>query len=127
MEPDHPINDDMQVDLNMSVESINLKNGLLLAVPVIALGYQPSMRHKMNTFIDGIFKNVLKFCTVCKERWFTEVIHHYNAVPYECTRYLKEIKESVMNIINFVNKDCLDDGKQLELINKIIEMAVVDP
>ena len=25
------------------------------------------------------------------------------------------------------NKDCLDDGKQLELINKIIEMAVVEP
>jgi hypothetical protein len=24
-----------------------------------------------------------------------------------------------------LNKDCLDDGKQLELINKIIEMAVV--
>ena len=26
-----------------------------------------------------------------------------------------------------LNKDCLDDGKQLELINKIIEMAVVEP
>jgi hypothetical protein len=26
-----------------------------------------------------------------------------------------------------LNRDCLDDGKQLELINKIIEMAVVDP
>ena len=25
MEPDHPINDDMQVDFNMSVESVNLK------------------------------------------------------------------------------------------------------
>ena len=25
------------------------------------------------------------------------------------------------------NRDCLDDGKQLELINKIIEMAVVEP
>jgi hypothetical protein len=26
-----------------------------------------------------------------------------------------------------LNRDCLDDGKQLELINKIIEMAVVEP
>ena len=25
------------------------------------------------------------------------------------------------------NKDCLDDGKQLELINKIIEMATIEP
>lgn len=25
------------------------------------------------------------------------------------------------------NKDCLDDGKQLELINKIIEMVAIDP
>ena len=64
MEPDHPINDDMQVDLNMSVESINIKIGVLLAVPVIALGNQPSMRHTINSFIDGMFKNVLKFCTV---------------------------------------------------------------
>jgi hypothetical protein len=26
-----------------------------------------------------------------------------------------------------LNRDCLDDGKQLELINKIIEMAIVEP
>ena len=26
-----------------------------------------------------------------------------------------------------LQKDCLDDGKQLELINKIIDMVMIDP
>ena len=106
IEPAHPIHDDMQVGFNVSVESVNLKNDLLLAasgvVPVIALGNQPSMRHTMNNFIDGIFKNVLKLCTVCKKRWFSEAIHLDNAMPFECTRCLKEKKESLKNNINFV-------------------------
>lgn len=85
-------NEVVQLDVNMAVESVNLKNDLDLAAsgikPIVPLCNQPAMRSTMNTFVDGIFKNVLKYCIVCKENWFREDIGH--EVHNECLRCTKE-------------------------------------
>ena len=101
---DPMFNEVIQLGLNLTEESTNLKNDLNLAAsgvePVISLCNQPVMRSTMNTFIDGIFKSVLKHCNVCHENWFNEVsdIEVHN----DCNRCNKEKKECAKNDIQFV-------------------------
>ena len=58
----------------------------------------------MNTFINNIFSNVLRLCTVCKENWFAVLSIDENVMPYECVRCLKEKKESGKKNVVFVKK-----------------------
>ena len=100
------VDDVIQLGLNMTEERIKLYNDLNLAasgiVPDTLLSNQPSIIHSMNTFIENIFKNVLKFCTVCKENWFTVISIDDSVIPYECLRCLKEKKNSVKKNVVFV-------------------------
>ena len=102
----------IQVDVILPVESINLRNDLELAAsgiePIVSLCNQPAMRSTMNTFVDGIFKNVLKHCIVCKENWFKEL--NDNDTYNECLRCTKEKKECVKKNIDFVGSMSSDNN-----------------
>ena len=102
----------IQADVDLSVESVNLRNDLDLAAsgiePIVSLCNQPAMRSTLNTFVDGIFKNVLKHCIVCKENWFSEVIG--NEIHNECLRCTKEKNECVKENAIFVGSMSSDNN-----------------
>jgi actin-related protein len=95
------VNDVIQLPINMTDASLQLRNALHLAasgvVPCIYLEKQPAMLHTMNTFVDSIYKSNLKYCTICNENWFPGNKCDDDNISYVCCRCVKEKKISYEN------------------------------
>jgi hypothetical protein len=90
------VNDVIQLPINMTDASLQLRNALHLAasgvVPCISLEEEPAMLHTMNIFVDDIYKNKLKYCTICNENWFPGNKCDDDNISYVCCRCVKEKK-----------------------------------
>ena len=126
---------DVQLGINMIDASVQLHNALRLAasgvVPCISLEKQHAMLHTMNMFVDGIYKNNLKYCTICNEDWFHGNKCDDDNISYVCCRCVKERKLSDdndnvifvgsmsaandMNPFNNINQVALNEHDDLEL------------
>ena len=126
---------DVQLGINMIDASVQLHNALHLAasgvVPCISLEKQHAMLHTMNMFVDGIYKNNLKYCTICNEDWFHGNKCDDDNISYVCCRCIKEEKwvydnnniifvgsmsaANDMNPFHHINQVALNEHNDLEL------------
>ena len=100
-------------------------------VPCISLEKQPAMLHTMNMFVDGIYKNNLKHCTICNEKRFHGNKCDDDNISYVCCRRVKEKKLSDdnnnvifvgsmsaannMNPFHHISQEALNEHNDLEL------------
>ena len=137
---------DVQLGINMIDASVQLHNALHLAasgvVPCISLEKRRAMLHTMNMFVDGIYKNDLKYCTICTEDWFHGNKFDDDNISYVCCRCVKEKKLGCdnynvifvlsmsaakdMNPFHHINQVALNEHNDLELCYSLSQKFVLN-
>ena len=116
---------DVQLRINMTDASLQHHNALHLAasgvVSCISLEKQDAMLHTMNMFVDGIYKNDLKYCTICNEDWFHGNKCDDDNISYVCCRCVKEriLSDDNDNVIFVGSMSAANDMNPFNHINQV--------
>ena len=79
------------------------------------------MLHTMNMFVDGIYKNNLKNCTICNEDWFHGNKCDDDNISYVCCRCVEEKKlsDDNSNVIFVGSMIAANDMNPFHHINQV--------